>query len=452
MRRLAVYTGGTFTDIVYIDDETMQVIVDKVPTTPSDLGRGVMEAIRKINIDISGVALFIHGTTAGLNTIAQRTGAKVGLITTKGFTDILEMTRSSRKDVYNYLWKKPEPLVPRYLRQGVSERTRYTGEITEIPDEGEIKEVVRELKEDGVESIAVCLLHSYANPENEQRIGEIVNEVWPGASVSLSHQVAREVGENVRANTTIISAYMGKAFVGYVSRLNENLKEMGFVGQLLVLGPSGVLGIEAAREKPLCSLSSGPVGGAAGAAYLAGLCGVKNVVTMDVGGTSFDVSIIKDGVNVEKHESELMGYPVFNAGIEIVSIGAGGGSIARVDAAGLLTGGPESAGANPGPMAYGLGGKEPTVTDAALVNGLIDPDYFLGGTVRLDLELAKTGVSIIANKLGISLNKAADGLVALARNNMTTATTEVLIGHGDDPRDFTIMALGGGGGVFAGGS
>ena len=447
---MAVDTGGTFTDIVYIDDDTMQIIVDKVPTTPSDLGKGVLEAIRKINIGISGVALFIHGTTAGLNTIAQRTGAKVGLITTKGFTDILEMTRSSRKDVYNYLWKKPEPLVPRYLRRGVSERTGYTGEIVERLDEKEVKEVVGKLKEDGVESIAVCLLHSYANPENERRIGEIINDVWPGVSVSLSHQVAREVGENIRANTTIISAYMGKAFVGYVSRLSDNLKDMGFSGQLLVLGPSGVLGIEAAREKPLCSLSSGPVGGAAGAAYLAGLCGVKNVVTMDVGGTSFDVSIIKDGVNIEKHESELMGYPVFNAGIEILSIGAGGGSIARVDAAGLLTVGPESAGANPGPMAYGLGGMEPTVTDAALVNGLIDPDYFLGGEVKLDVELAKKGVGTIAEKLGISLNKAADGILAIARNNMTTATIEILIGQGYDPRDFAIMAFGGGGGIFAG--
>jgi len=450
MRRLAVDTGGTFTDIVYIDDETMQIVVDKVSTTPSDLGKGVLEAIRKINIDISGVALFIHGTTAGLNTIAQRTGAKVGLITSRGFVDVLEMTRSSRKDVYNYLWKKPEPLVPRYLRRGVSERTRYTGEITEKLDEKEVREAVRKLEEDGVESIAVCLLHSYANPENERRIGEIIREVWPGASVSLSHQVAREVGENIRANTTIISAYMGKAFVGYVSRLSENLKDMGFNGQLLVLGPSGVLGIEAARQKPLCSLSSGPVGGAAGAGYLAGLCGVKNVVTMDVGGTSFDISIIKDGVNIERHESELMGYPVFNAGIEIVSIGAGGGSIARVDEAGLLTVGPESAGANPGPMAYGLGGTEPTVTDAALVNGLIDPGYFLGGEVKLDFELAKKGVAAIAEKLGIKLNKAADGILAIARNNMTTATTEVLIGHGNDPRDFTVMAFGGGGGIFAG--
>lgn len=450
MRRLAVDTGGTFTDIVYIDDDTMQIIVDKVSTTPQDLGQGVLEAIRKIKADLSEVALFIHGTTAGLNTIAQRQGAKVGLITTRGFIDILEMTRSSRKEIYNYLWKKPEPLVPRYLRRGVSERTNYKGEILERLDEKEAKEIIERLKEEGVEAIAVCLLHSYANPENEQRIGEIINEVWPEVSVSLSHQVAREIGENIRANTTIISAYMGKAIAGYISRLGEYLKDMGFSGQLLILGPSGVLGIEAARGKPLYSLASGPVGGAAGAAHLARLCGIKNVVTMDVGGTSFDVSIIKDGVNVERHESELLGYPVFMAGIEIRSIGAGGGSIARVDAAGLLTVGPESAGANPGPMAYGQGGTEPTVTDAALVNGLINPDYFIGGEVRLDIDLAKKGINDIAESLGLSLHEAADGILAVARNNMTTATTEILIGQGYDPRDFTIMGYGGGGGIFVG--
>jgi N-methylhydantoinase A len=450
MIRLAVDTGGTFTDIVYIDDENLRIVVDKVPTTPLDLGLGVLEAIKKIDADMSEVTLFVHGTTAGLNTIAQRTGARVGLITTRGFSDVLEMTRSSRKEVYNYLWKKPEPLVPRYLRRGVSERTSYKGEILEKLDENEAREIAGKFREEGVEAIAVCLLHSYANPGNEVRTGEIIGEVWPEASVSLSHQVAREVGENIRANTTVISAYMGKAIAGYISRLYRHLKELGFKGQLLILGPGGVLGIEAAREKPLYSLASGPVGGAAGAAHLAGLCGVKDVVTMDVGGTSFDVSIIKDGVNVERQESELMGYPVRLAGIEILSIGAGGGSIARVDAAGLLTVGPESAGASPGPMAYGLGGKEPTVTDAALVNGLIDPEYFLGGQVRLDLDLAKEGISGIAGKLGISLNQAADGILTIARNNMTSATTEILIGRGYDPRDFTIMAFGGGGGIFAG--
>ncbi len=450
MKRLAVDTGGTFTDIVYIDDDNLQLIVDKVPTTPKDLGQGVLEAIKKINTDMSQMALFIHGTTAGLNTIAQRKGAKVGLITTQGFIDILEMTRSSRKEVYNYLWKKPKPLVPRYLRQGVKERTNYKGEILEKLDKEDAKAVIRKLKEYRVEGIAVCLLHSYVNPENEQRLGEIIHEIWPEVSVSLSHQVAREIGENRRANTTVISAYMGKAVAGYISRLNGNLKDMEFNGQLLILGPNGVLGIDTAKEKPLYSLASGPVGGAAGAAYLAKLCDVKDLVTMDVGGTSFDVSIIKDGVNIERYESELMGYPVLMAGIEIRSIGAGGGSIARVDDAGLLTVGPESAGADPGPMAYGQGGTEPTVTDAALVNGLIDPDYFLGGEVRLDAGLAEKGVGDIATKLGLGLYETADGILAVARNNMTTATTEILIGQGYDPRDFTIMAFGGGGGIFVG--
>jgi N-methylhydantoinase A len=450
MKRLAVDTGGTFTDIVYIDDETMEMIVDKVPTTPQDLERGVLEAVKKIKVNPSEIALFTHGTTAGLNTIAQRTGAKVGLITTRKFIDIPEMTISSRKDVYNYLWKKPKPLVPRHLRLGVTERTDYKGNIIEPLDEAEVIDAVNKLKTAGVEAVAVCLLHAYANPSNEKRIGELIREIWPDVGISTSHQAACEIGENTRANTTILSAYSGKTITAYIIRLDENLQSMGFKGQLLILGPNGVMGIQTAIEKPLTSLSSGPVGGAAGAAQLANLCNINNVVTMDVGGTSFDVSIIKNGVNVERYKFELMGFPVFMAGIDIMSVGAGGGSIARVDDGGLLTVGPESAGANPGPMAYGLGGTEPTVSDAAFVNGLIDPDYFLGGGIKVNLDLAVKGIKKIADKLGVSLNKAADGILAVARNNMTLATSEILIGQGHDPRDFTIMAFGGGGGIFAG--
>ncbi len=449
MKRIAVDIGGTFTDIVYADENTMQMVADKVRSTPWDVGQAVLDAIKKIEVNMSEVGLFVHGTTAGINTIAQQKGAKVGLVTTRGFVDILEMGSGSRKEMYNYLWKKPKPLVPRYLRRGVSERTSYSGEILEELDEKEVEEVVRELREDGVEAVAVCLLHSYANPENEQRIGRIINEIWPEVSISLSHQVARQFREHERASTTVISAYIGKAVGGYLSRLGKNLKDTGFTGQLLLLGPSGVLGVDAVREKAIYTLASGPIGGAAGAAYLAKLCGIKDVVTMDVGGTSFDVSVIKDGMNIEKHQTEVMGYPVLMAGMDIRPIGAGGGSIARVDAAGLLAVGPESAGAAPGPMAYGLGGTEPTVTDAALVNGLIDPDYFLGGEVRLNLALAKKGVSDIAEKLGLGLNKAADGILAVARNNMTTATMEILVGQGYDPRDFAIMAYGGAGGIFA---
>ena len=449
MKRVAVDIGGTFTDIVYIDETTMQIVVDKVRSTPWNIGQGVVEAIKKIHVTMSEVDLFINGTTAGINTIVQKKGSKIGLISTKGFTDVLEMARGDKKELYDYMWKKPKPLVPRYLRVGVSERTNHLGEILEKLDEREAKEIIEKLKEHGVEAIAVCLLHSYVNPENERRLGEIIEEVWPEVTFALSHLVAREMREYERTSTTVINAYIEKAVVHYLSRLSENLKEAGFLGQLLVLGPSGVLGVEAIKEKAIYTLASGPIGGAAGAAYLAELCGIQDVVTMDVGGTSFEVSVIKDGVNVEKHQTEIMGYPVLMAGMDIRPIGAGGGSIARVDTAGLLTVGPESAGANPGPMAYGMGGTEPTVTDAALVNGLIDPDYFLGGEIRLDLDLAKKGIRDIAEKLGLRFHETADGILSVARNNMTTATMEILVGQGLDPREFALMSYGGAGGIFA---
>ncbi len=448
--RIAVDIGGTFTDILHIDESSMRITADKVRSTPYDIGRAVMDAIKKTHVDLSDVALFIHGTTVGLNTIAQRKGAKVGLITTKGFIDVLEMGGKGReKEIYNYLWKKPKPLVPRYLRRGVTERTNAWGEIVEALDDNEVKRIVDDFRNEGVEAVAVCLLHSYINLEHEQRVAEIITRVWPDVSVSLSHWVARQFGEYERMSTTVISAYMGKAIKGYLDRLDANLKDTGFMGQLLLLGPSGVLGIEAVKEDAIFTLASGPIGGAAGSAYLAGLYGLKDVVTMDVGGTSFDVSLIKDGVNLEKHQTELMGYPVLMAGIDIRPIGAGGGSVARVDEAGLLSVGPDSAGADPGPMSYGLGGTEPTVTDAALVNGILDSEYFLGGESCLHMDLAEKGIKEIADRLGLDLHRTADGILSIARNNMITATNEILIRHGLDPRDFAIMAYGGGGGIFA---
>ncbi len=449
MKRIAVDIGGTFTDIVYIDESTMQIIVDKARSTPSDIGQAVIDAITKINVDVPDVSLFIHGTTAGINTIVQHKGSKVGLLTTRGFIDILEMARGNKKELYDYMWKKPKPMVPRYLRLPVNERINHLGEIVEKLDEKQAREAVKKLKENGVEAVAICLLHSYSNPVHEQMLGEIVTEIMPDATLALSHQIAREIREYERTSTTVINAYIEKAVVNYLSKLNTNLYNIGFSGQKLVLGPSGVLGIEAVKEKAIYTLASGPIGGAAGAAYLARLLGIKDVVTMDVGGTSFDVSVIKEGMNVEKYQGEIMGFPVLMAGVDIRPIGAGGGSIARVDAAGLLTVGPDSAGADPGPMAYNTGGTEPTVTDAALVNGLIDPNYFVGGEFSLDIELSRKGVKGIADRLGLDINQAAAGILAVARNSMTTATTEILIGEGLDPRDFTLMSFGGGGGIFA---
>jgi N-methylhydantoinase A len=361
------------------------------------------------------------------------------------------MGRGDRKELYGYLWRKPEPLVPRELRLGVNERTNCLGQVVKELDPEELKGVLGALEESGVETIAVCFLHSYANPENERKAGDIIGEVCPEVDFSLSHLVAREFREYERMSTTVLDAYVKKRVIQYLTKLDVSLKEGKFGGQLLIVSPCGVLGLEAAEEKAIATLASGPIGGVSGSAYMAGRMGIRDLVTMDVGGTSFDVSLIKDGEPLVRHQSELLGYPVLMPGMDIRPIGAGGGSVVRVDAGGLLLVGPESAGADPGPMCYGLGGKEPTVTDAALVNGLIDPGYFLGGEIVLDRDLALKGVDRIAQKLGLSLHEAADGILAVARNNMTTATKEILIGQGYDPRDFALMSYGGAGGIFAAG-
>lgn len=449
MKRIAVDIGGTFTDIVYFDDRTMQIIIDKVRSTPQDVGRAVLQAVEKIKADLPQITQFVHGTTVGLNALLERKGARVGLITTAGFTDVLEMARGDRKELYNYLWKKPKPLVPRYLRLGVSERTNFLGQVLTPLNHEEVKEKIGRFIQNGVEAVAVCLLHSYANPENEQKIENIIREIGSDVTISLSHQIAREFREYERTSTTVIDAYTKKKVIRYLGNLSGDLKNKGFRGRLLIVGPSGVISASVAEKNSLYTMASGPTGGCIGAARLSSMTGFKDLLIMDVGGTSFDVAIIKDGANIERHESELMGFPVIMPSIDIRSIGAGGGSIAHVDAGGLLVVGPESAGGNPGPMCYGLGGFMPTVTDAALVNGLINPDYFLGGEISLDMELAKKGIGEVAAQLGLGISEAAQGILTVARNNMTNACSEILVGQGYDPRDFTILAYGGGGGIFA---
>ena len=451
MRRIAVDIGGTFTDIVFIDEEVMEIVTDKVRSTPDDIGQAIFEAIKKIRVDLNSIDLFVHGTTVGLNTVVQQKGAKVGLITTDGFGDVLEMGRGDRKELYNYLWKKPRPLVPRSLRLEISERTDYLGNILRPVDKKEVGRLLERFQANGVTSIAVCLLHSFANPDNEKAVGRIIHEVWPEVDVSLSHQVAMEFREFERTSTTVLDAYIKGRVVEYLTRLSTDLAKNRFKGQLLIVSPSGVLGVDAIKKKSIATFSSGPIGGVSGSVYRAKLAGYKNLVTMDAGGTSFDVSLIKDGEPIIRHQTELMGYPVLMPGMDIRPIGSAGGSIARVDSGGLLTVGPDSAGASPGPMGYGLGGNEPTVTDAAIVNGLMNPDFFLGGEIALNLDLAKKGIEELGARIGLSMNETADGILRIARNNMTTATKEILINQGYDPRDFTLMSYGGSGGIFAAG-
>lgn len=449
MNRIAIDIGGTFTDITYIDEETMEIIVDKAESTPGSLADGVVNAIKKIKRDIQEVDVVVHGTTVGMNTLIQRNGAKVGLITTKGYRDILEIARGDRPEMYNLLWKKPKTLVPRFLRLGVTERLNYAGEVITELDEKDVEIAVNVFKKHGVEAIAVCLLHSYANPVHEERIAEIINRIWPEILVSLSSRVAREYREFERTSTTVLDAYIKNNIEDYLDQLSSILDKMGLKGLLLITSASGVLSIPIAKEKAITTVVSGPTSGAIGTARLGALIGEKNILTMDVGGTSFDISLIRNGRNVEREEGYLVGFPMIVPSIDIRTIGAGGGSIARVDVGGMLQVGPESAGADPGPICYGKGGKHPTVTDAAVVNGLIDPQYFLGGEIPLDEDAAKKSIETIAENLGISLNQAAEGIITICKNNMTNAVREILVGEGYDPRDFIIVAYGGGGGIFA---
>lgn len=450
MIRIAIDIGGTFTDITSLDEETMEVIVDKAETTPGNLADGVINAIDKIGRDIAKVDILVHGTTVGMNTLIQRNGAKVGLITTKGFRDVYEIGRGNRAEMYNFLWRKPKPLVPRYLRLEVDERMKSNGEIMMRLQEQGVVDAIKKFKEKRVESIAVCLLNAYANPCNEEKIKEIIEQEWPGMHVSLSSYVAREYREYERTSTTVLDAYIKKNIENYLDEFAERIKEMGFKGLPLVTSSSGALTIPVAREKAINMVVSGPTCGAIGAARLGKLIDRKNILTIDVGGTSFDLSLIRNGMNVEREESDLVGFPMIIPSIDIRTIGAGGGSIARVDVGGMLTVGPDSAGADPGPICYGKGGTEPTVTDAAVLNGLIDPNSFLGGEMALDAGTAEKRIGEIASKLNLTVNQAAEGILNVCKNNMANAVREILVGEGLDPRDFCMMAFGGGGGIFAG--
>lgn len=453
MIRIATDIGGTFTDIVWVDDQTGEIKADKAPTTPADVVQGVMAAFAKTKVEADAVGQFIHGSTVATNALVTGRGAITGLITTKGFRDILEIRRIDRPDehIYNIFWEKPKPLVPRRRRLEISARMMFDGTVLEPIDETEVRVVTEKLLESGVQSIAVCLLHAYADPSHELAVRDIIREIDPDVYVSMSHEVAREIREYERTSSTVIDAYVKKPVVGYLDRLDATLREdAGLANSPLIANSTGgVSTVEAIGRAPIQMMESGPAGGAIGAAYLAEKLGTPNLVTGDVGGTSYDVSIVVDGKTLLRTEHDLLGYAAKVSSIDVRSVGAGGGSIARVDSGGRLHVGPASAGADPGPMCYGRGGDSPTVTDAAVVTGLIDPTLFAGGEMQLRPELAREGIESIARQLGLTTDETAEGILTVARNNMANVTRQTLVGQGHDPRDFALLAFGGGGGLFA---
>ncbi len=452
--RLSADIGGTFTDLVLVD-ESGNMDVHKTPSTPRDFTRGILTGSEEIvtarlgSGDLAPVDTFVHGATVVLNALLQLKLPRTGLITTAGFRDVLEIMRTNNPFMYDLQYVKPAPLVPRSLRLEVRERVRHTGEIVEGLCEDDVRIAAARLREEQVEAIGVCLLHAYANPAHERRVGAILAEEIPGLTVCLSSDIAPEWREFERTSTTCINAATVPIISSYLGRLSAELRDRGLRRDLLVMQSNGgVMSTDAACKWPVRTVMSGPSGGVVGAVTLAAQIREPNVVTLDIGGTSSDMGVIANGKAVTVVESIVAdGWPVLAPMIEILSIGAGGGSIAWLDAGGALRVGPQSAGADPAPICYGKGGIEPCVTDANVVLGRIDPEYFLGGRMRLDVEGARAGVARIAEATGLGLEQAAEGIIQIANTHMSKAIRSILIERGYDPRDFVLMGFGGGGGL-----
>lgn len=450
MRRVGVDIGGTFTDLV-AQDEGGSLRVAKVLTTPQDHAEGSMHAVVKAGVDLKSADLFLHGSTIAINTVVERKGVKTALLTTRGFRDVYEIGRSNRPDAYNLFFERPVPLVPRSLRREVTERTTARGEIHTPLHREEAAAVVAELKKAGVESVAVCLLHSYANPAHEEELGEIIASVEPNAYVTLSHRILREYREYERTSTTAVNAYVGPVVARYLGSLRERLRRQGFRGEVLVMqSGGGVMPLDAAIQAPVRMMESGPVAGVIGAASVGHALGYPRAIAFDMGGTTAKTSLVKDG-QVEIASGYFIGgyatgQPVMLPVVDIVEVGSGGGSIAWLDGAGGLKVGPVSAGAMPGPACYGRGGTEPTVTDANLILGRLGAESFLGGEMPLAREAAVAAIrKRVAEPLGLDVDEAAVAILRITDAHMALALRAVSVQRGQDPRDFALVAFGGAG-------
>ena len=466
--RLGVDIGGTFTDAILLNESTGGIRTGKVPSTPSDPSVGFLNVVDRMLEDASvkpeTVRYVVHGTTVATNAIIEGNLAKTAFITTDGFRDLLEIQTGIRPVLYDLQFEKIKPLVPRYLCFGVPERLDFRGDVLEPLDEDAVHRVAEQLAQEGVESIAVCLLHSYINPEHEQRIGEILENELPTTLFSLSSDVAPEFREYFRASTTVINAAIRPVVSRYLENIQSRVRGTGVTGELLVMQSSGgVLTFEAAIDRPVFMVESGPAAGVIAASNLGNTLGHENVISFDMGGTTAKAGLIENGTPrvtkeyevggtaaTTEHGARGAGYPIRTPVIDLVEIGAGGGSIAWIDSGGILRVGPRSAGADPGPVCYGQGGAEPTITDANLVLGRISPDYFLGGEMGLDLEAARTSIrERCADPLNMAVEDVALGIVEIANNAMVGALRQVSIQRGYDPRDFLLVAFGGTGPVHA---
>ncbi|MCL5770933.1 MAG: hydantoinase/oxoprolinase family protein [Actinobacteria bacterium] len=449
--RIGVDIGGTFTDLVLFEETNNEIFFHKVSSTPQNPEQGVMvclkEIIDRFKINPKDIKVFIHGSTVATNTLIENKGAKTALITTEGFKDILTIGRQDRPKLYDFFIKRSESVIPPHLRFEIPERILYTGKVLKDIDKKKIKNIINKIKHHSVKSLSVCLLHSYANSVHEKIIKDIIEKELPDIYCSLSCDILPEFKEYQRMSTTAINAYVQPVMANYIDKLNNGLKSMGIASGLYIMQSNGgIMTSQNAQEKPINTFLSGPAAGVQSAVYFTTF---KNIITIDMGGTSFDVCLAPEGKPKFAKVTEINSQPIKVPHIDIHTIGAGGGSIARVDKGGALCVGPQSAGANPGPACYCRGGTEPTVTDANLVLGRLNPEYFLGGRIKIDIGLAREAIKRIADILKISVEDTAEGIIKIVNANMIRGIRFVSVERGHDPREFSLFCFGGNGPMHA---
>jgi len=458
--RVATDVGGTFTDLVYFETDPVSgrqtIRTAKSDTTPPNFEQGILNVLRKADVNLADVDFLAHGTTVVINALTERRGVRTGLITTQGFRDILEIARANRPDFFNLKWVKPTPFVARHLRREIAGRIHCDGQEREPLDLSGLAQILEDFRREEVKAVAVCLLHAYANPEHELAVLAEVRRLWPQVSVVASHQITREWREYERTSTTVLSAYVQPIAARYLSDLEQGLRDGGYKAPLYVMQSNcGVDTVAHARETPITMVESGPASGFWAAAELGRLIDEPNLLALDIGGTTAKCSLIRDGqVTIKtdywiERDRVSAGFPIMVPVVDLVEIGNGGGSIAWVDDFDKLHVGPQSAGAQPGPAAYGNGGTQATTTDANLVLGRINKDYFCGGELAADMPAVERSLGALGEQLGLSCVEVARGIVRIANDNMVNALKLVSLNRGYDPREFTLIAFGGGGAMHA---
>lgn len=448
--RAAVDIGGTFTDVVVFDHSQHEISIGKTLSTPQDLTEGILEGFGASDMALNDVAEIVHGSTVVINALTERKGARSALVTTAGFRDVYEIGRVNRPDAFKFDFTQHRPLIPRERVFEITERVRSDGSVHTPLDESAMRALAHSIAAQGIDSVAVCLLHSYRNPGHERRVGELIAEANPGVYITLSHELTREYREFERTSTTAANAFVGPVVSGYLARLERRLAEAGNDGRLLVMQSGGGLAsVDTVRRQAVHMLESGPAGGVVGTIRMCRVLGLRDAIAFDMGGTTAKASVVRDLVFPQAAEYFVGGYatglPIQIPCLDIVEVGTGGGSTAWIDAAGGLHVGPQSAGADPGPACYGRGGEDPTVTDAAVVLGLLDPNGELSGGLRLDADAATAAAERLGAGVGLDAVETAHGILAIAAAAMANAVRAVTAERGLDPRDFALFAYGGNG-------